>query len=103
MNPTFAAGYFYRGCVLEMEADELNYKRFSADYTKAVALDPKFVEAYLRRDQTTFRNDYINGKSKDAPIAPAPSPLIRNRRTRCIITVCGQQLRRKGSTISAGH
>lgn len=56
-TPRSAAAYFYRGYVLEMQASELNYTKINADYTKMIALDPKFVAAYLRRGRLAFFNN----------------------------------------------
>lgn len=56
-SPNSAAAYFYRGYILETQASELNSKKFKADYDKAISLDPKFVEAYIRRGyRTAFYN-----------------------------------------------
>ncbi len=67
-EPKNAAAWFYRGWILEMQASELNGKKTIADYTKAIALDPKFTEAYLRR---AYRYAFGNAKLAIPDIAKA--------------------------------
>jgi tetratricopeptide (TPR) repeat protein len=67
-EPKNAAAWFYRGWILEMQASELNGKKTIADYTRAIQLDPKFTEAYLRR---AYRYTFGNAKLAIPDVAKA--------------------------------
>ena len=47
------AQYFYRRGIAQAEAKQ--YQKAITEYSKAIALDPKFIDAYLKRSQMRYK------------------------------------------------
>ncbi len=74
LYPSFAVAYYYRGVVNDAAGSLIYFREINADYTKAIALDPKLAAAYIARAHSQFYNSQKQKSLADLARALALDP-----------------------------